>query len=563
MDPHYYVLVELLQRRLFRVPDYQRTYSWEKKQREDLFEDIKKLQGSAPERHHFMATIVCLKDIANTRTIGDDTFTTLKIVDGQQRLTTLIILLKAIHLNLNIQNVVEREAANNLAKLLVKADNRAILLQTNHSSVQMFSEYLLNGTKPALNTLVTSAHVNMYNAFTECEGFVREWRDGGGDIVDLLKIIKNQLGFITYEISDEGAVYTVFEVLNSRGIEVDWLDKTKSMLMGIVFERSGAAAPDHLERLHQTWSIIYTKLGTNRHYGEQALRFAATLKKEEEPSKPLSSEDSYNFFRARALGNPNDILHDCDWLKNVTEKLIDVYSNSRLSAVADISQARLLAIAIHMTTLEPGQKEAALKLWEKTTFKIYGLGRKDARTKVGAYVRLAHKTFNTPLTLEQIRTELKSISDEYPITSVINGMKKSDLYDGWEDDLRYFLYRYEEYLCREAGIELANDIWNQIWSDTPSTTIEHIYPQKPSPNWDSILANQQKRQVNRIGNLILLPPGLNSQSSQRPFNEKKVIYRQNQLQMHNTVLRCRAWGRQQIEDRETKLLEWAATEWGD
>ena len=60
LEPKYYVLDELLQRRLFRIPEYQRTYSWVTKQRQDLFNDIIKILQYPSDRHHFMATVVCL-----------------------------------------------------------------------------------------------------------------------------------------------------------------------------------------------------------------------------------------------------------------------------------------------------------------------------------------------------------------------------------------------------------------------------------------------------------------------------------------------------------------------
>lgn len=95
IEPKYQILVDLLERRLFRVPNYQRPYSWETKQRRDLFSDIENLLSYPEDRHHFMATIVCL-DRKKTESIGADEYKTLEVVDGQQRLTTLIILLKAI-----------------------------------------------------------------------------------------------------------------------------------------------------------------------------------------------------------------------------------------------------------------------------------------------------------------------------------------------------------------------------------------------------------------------------------------------------------------------------------
>ena len=81
LEPKYYVLKELLERRLFRIPEYQRAYSWETKQRQDLFDDITKILEYPSERHHFMATVVCL-NTNKKEEIGADEFTTVNIVDG-------------------------------------------------------------------------------------------------------------------------------------------------------------------------------------------------------------------------------------------------------------------------------------------------------------------------------------------------------------------------------------------------------------------------------------------------------------------------------------------------
>jgi uncharacterized protein with ParB-like and HNH nuclease domain len=61
IDPRYEVFDLLLQRKLFKIPNYQRVYSWKKNQRDDLFDDIKTLLTHTEDRHHFMASIVCLK----------------------------------------------------------------------------------------------------------------------------------------------------------------------------------------------------------------------------------------------------------------------------------------------------------------------------------------------------------------------------------------------------------------------------------------------------------------------------------------------------------------------
>ncbi|MGB3238802.1 MAG: DUF262 domain-containing protein [Geitlerinemataceae cyanobacterium] len=63
--PENLTLDKLLQGRLFRIPDYQRAYSWETKQRKDLFGDIEKLARTQTDRRHFMSTVVCLQTKVN------------------------------------------------------------------------------------------------------------------------------------------------------------------------------------------------------------------------------------------------------------------------------------------------------------------------------------------------------------------------------------------------------------------------------------------------------------------------------------------------------------------
>jgi hypothetical protein len=59
----------------------------------------------------------------------------------------------------------------------------------------------------------------------------------------LLRLVRNKLGFVVYDTDDNKIVYSVFEVLNSRGLDVEWLDKSKSALMGRAFEIPTSDAP--------------------------------------------------------------------------------------------------------------------------------------------------------------------------------------------------------------------------------------------------------------------------------------------------------------------------------
>ena len=98
VDPKFLTFAQLLEKRLFRIPQYQRAYSWQRSQRQDMFNDILQLKEK-PGTSHFMATVVGLR--CDKLGIGTDEYDVIEVVDGQQRLTTLVILLKVIEQELD------------------------------------------------------------------------------------------------------------------------------------------------------------------------------------------------------------------------------------------------------------------------------------------------------------------------------------------------------------------------------------------------------------------------------------------------------------------------------
>ena len=226
IQPKYLKMIDLLANRLFRIPEFQRAYSWGTKQRQDMFDDIRRVGEklkTTSDASHFMATIVGLQ--RDQRSIVTDEFAVIEVVDGQQRLTTLILLLKAIELKLLRDREDEKRVAEEIQDLLVKRDDLSlILLQTNHDSNQRFADYLRNGTYPTDGRPKTLAERALIQGIHECEKFVDKW----DDLISLTSILKNRLNFIFHEISEESTVYTVFEVLNSRGLPVPRLDRLKA-----------------------------------------------------------------------------------------------------------------------------------------------------------------------------------------------------------------------------------------------------------------------------------------------------------------------------------------------
>ena len=263
IQPKFLSLSDLLANRLFRIPQYQRSYSWERKHRHDMFEDIKALKEE-PDRRHFLATVVGLS--RGRRTIVTDEYSVIEVVDGQQRLTTLVILLKAIQLALQNNPTEHIKLAGELQGILIKQDELSlILLQMNHDPNGYFPEYLRKGTTRSPDEATTLADRALLNAIRECSEFVGGWPD----LIQLTGIVKNRLTFIFHEIDDEATVYSVFEVLNSRGLSVPWLDRLKSLLMGIAFKYGSGNKSEIIEELHGIWEGVYRTIGLRQGLSDQ------------------------------------------------------------------------------------------------------------------------------------------------------------------------------------------------------------------------------------------------------------------------------------------------------
>lgn len=572
IDPRYDTLQVLFADRVFRIPPYQRFYSWRTKQREDLFTDLIKLANRPEDQHHFMATIVCHKT-KEIMPIGTAQYRLYDVVDGQQRLTTLILLLKCIELALP-QGSDDR---TDLGRILVKRDGHLILLQTNNANAYIFNRFIREGITPQKPEMHTHSDYTLSSAIEGCSKFLKRWCDTR-DILSLMRLILHRLGFVVYDTEDSRVVYTLFEVLNSRGLAVDWLDKAKSVLMGKAYElaTSPAASQAEIENLQKIWSQIYNELAKEDVPGDEILRIAATLYYGPGQGKPRQAEDALELLRSECK-LPTTSTQISERLLAVAQKLTALYANAQLGAVTDILQARLLAVAIMSApAVDEQERKMLLDQWERVTFRIFGLLGKDSRTKVGDYVRLGYRILTNHAearTYPQIMAALHELGSEYPVANAVEeGLVGRDFYES-ADACRYLLWNYEEYLTAQMGPGATYDEQERaaIWRERASDSIEHIFPQNAGsePQWSNKMCGADgvnrpiEHNVGRIGNLLLLPGPLNSQAKARAFEEKKKVYRKHNLRMIAEVCDEVNWTLASIEQREKRIADWAKSRWAD
>jgi Protein of unknown function (DUF1524) len=184
-------------------------------------------------------------------------------------------------------------------------------------------------------------------------------------------------------------------------------------------------------------------------------------------------------------------------------------------AVTQILQARLVAIAVFLRNFSPSEEADILGRWERISFRIYGFTGEDKRLKVGDYTELAWSIINDKLPASDIKNRLSKIGKDYPIAKVIDEeCDPTNSYERWTEQLRYFFYRYEEHLARKAGQKLNEAQWNRIWEVEPSRSLEHIKPQRSGVGY-----------MHHLGNLMMLPPGVNSKLKDLDPAKKAEAYK--------------------------------------
>ena len=568
--PEYKTLDDLFHGKIFRIPHYQRFFSWQKKHIEDLFSDLENLKKGDENQHHFMATIMCLETYEKESDPVVD-YDVLEIVDGQQRITTLTLILKAIEERIDDKKI--KEAIHNI---IVKGDGNLLLLQTNNINRDLFNNYLRNGHRPNIDEIKTHADKNFFNAIDVIEKQLDKWEAGGENLANIHKLIRRQTGFVLYKTDNKNSVYALFECLNSRGLEVDWLDKTKTTLMGLAVGKAltETAATIFISEIQDLWGKIYSELGRYNIRGEEIIRVVATLYLCEDVSRPINAEKSIEEFK-NYCDTPEKALDISKWLLKITQKLVGLKKCKYYEAVSDIFQARILAVVIMMSdSIDDIQRKILLRQWENVTFRIYGMYGKDARKHLGEYIRLALNIFKKKdgySTFEEIKKGLIDLGENFPIEKALDELLKEPVYKGFEEEIRYILWRYEEFLLKKENKQVCERLKAEIWDrHSASETIEHIYPQNPDINgpWKSKvkpLKNEKLENLkNSLGNLILLSPELNKEADNNSFYLKKKVYKKaEELMIIKEVIEINDWNRTSIKKREQNIADFLREEFAD
>ncbi|WP_336365232.1 DUF262 domain-containing protein [Halalkalicoccus salilacus] len=601
-------LEELTTAGVFHVPEYQRYYSWTESEWDDLWTDLYTLP---PDKQHYFGTIIIQKTNetesgGSTSGYGSSREKQINLlIDGQQRLTSLALLVRSITEcleELAPQTDHEAEIFND-----VEAMREALLVEDNIYQLQLldeednkYLEWLLTGhdvhdpKRPSQRKMI-EAKAYFDEQLTD---LTTSPDTDPVDIATKLKqlwetILELELMVYVVDAANPEKATLIFDSVNDRGCSLSTFDKTKSFLMRMAYlaanDENEAQATIH--RIRQSFGEMYNDHQTML----------------ESPYVSDISDDAvqrYHFISFFDWSN-SDEYSDPAFLSELKEHVrtlrredreaclvyIREYTNSLergFSALANIlAQTRddpvsELVHRIHRLrhatkfyplllkawpTLDDNGKLELLNAIETYIFRVYSIGNHRSHTgESSLYVRTRDIAENSPSDVWV--SKVVSLMNRYEDDSQFRrSLSATDLYSRTSSqDLRYLFYFYNEHRADEmrerGGLTLTEAMSNEY-------TVEHIWPQNPGTlpiedagKYPSPEARYEAN-VHRLGNLTLASRSWNSKWGNAEFETKRDKgYVESKLWVQWDVQNdYDEWSVESIEDRENRLIEFVLGKW--
>jgi len=284
----------LYKERIFRIPDYQRGYAWQREQLKDFWEDLINLSG---ERKHYTGVLtmkqVPARDIAKSAKehwlVNDHSYSVYQIVDGQQRLTTFTIFLQAFvdFVRALPENKNRPDNSIYIAETLSIAELQSRYLFRTKPTGDQFRTYIFGyeSDNPSHNYLrfrilgeegggspeETFYTLNLCNAKTYFTEQLRELhkQEKLEGLQDIYRKLTRGFLFNEYVIEDEFDVFVAFETMNNRGKKLSDLELLKNRLIYLTTlygdeELDTACRRSLRETINDAWKEVYHQLGRNK-----------------------------------------------------------------------------------------------------------------------------------------------------------------------------------------------------------------------------------------------------------------------------------------------------------
>jgi hypothetical protein len=543
--------------KMFRVPSYQRDYSWSEEHWEDLWNDLIELRTQPDDRHYMGALVVEAK--------SDREFL---IIDGQQRMATLSILALAVIDRLRlladrgIDSEANRDRASELRNRFVGERDPASLIEStrlylNETDNAFYQDYLVQ-LRPPLNPRgLPKSNRLLWDCFRYLSGRLNEipeLQEDGAALARLLsEAVARQLLFILITVDDDLNAYTVFETLNARGLELTTTDLLKNFLF------SRVRVPADLRALQRRWRALIGTVAQERF--PEFLRYHLLC---EIPK--VRSQRLFKIIRDR-VRTPQDIFMLMEALERRAE-LFAAISDVNHGYWVDLPEARPLIRELNLFRVKQ-MTPLLFAVWERFTPQDFV--RVLKLVSVISFRYTVVSGLNTNALEPAYHAAAKAVLDEIDRTprAVFERLDSIYVDDGkFRQDFSLLVVDtggQRRKLAKYILARLEQDVAERPCDpDTDPGTIEHILPENPAEAWvEDFPSESWEAYIYRLGNLTLLEAKANRELGPAVYEEKRIAYEQSLYALTRQIpqLAPERWTPELLEARQFALAQRAVHLW--
>lgn len=534
----------------YEIPKFQRDYTWDTENWDDLWQDIKALIMQE-DHEHYMGYLVL-------QTSNNKEF---QIIDGQQRLTTLSILILAtlkcikdmVDIGIDAENNNKRKESllnsyiGYIDPVTLISNNK---LKLNRNSNDYYKQHLvLLKELPLRNTNASEKH--MRECFNWYYDKIKKEFKSGENLAAFIDNIVDKLFFTVIEVTDQINAFKVFETLNARGVQLSASDLLKNYLFSVVDETNPHVS--EIEELENIWSKIVGKLGEQKF--EDYLRYFWNSENKSVGKKNLFKTIKSNINSKDQVFKLIRNLNDTADIYLAIQNPEDEYWKNYPEIKKCLKELKLFQIrqtnSLFLSALKNTEMDAFMKLAKicsVVSFRYNIIGGLNPNAQEDIYnnvaLKIASNKIFTSADFQSIYVSDVNFENDFSTKEFKNTSRNHRI-------LKYILAKIETYQYKNE-IDFESDLF----------TIEHILPENADESWGEFSFEEINRSVYRIGNLTLLEKKLNKEADQVSFKNKINYYLQSNSEITKSIVEhYNSWNEAKVASRQRELAKHAKQVW--
>ena len=545
----------------YRVPPFQRDYSWTDDEWDDLWQDILGLFDEEAEQAHYMGYLV-LQSADSKR---------FDIIDGQQRLTTLsVMVLSALshlkelaRLGLDAgKNDRRRDALQNA--YIGYLDPVSLVprskLELNRHNNRFYQTYLVPLDTLPQRGLNASEH-QLRKAFLwfrdKLKGYVGQKEESGERLTAFIDALVDKLFFTVITVTDELNAFKVFETLNARGVRLSSTDLLKNYLFSII--HSADYHESELRALEERWERIVGLLGSEsfpeflRVYWNSRYRLVRKSDLFKTIKKRINTRE-LAFELIRGLDQSAEVYAA---LRDPTDKRWESRERQALQQLLmfNVRQPLAMLLACYQRFAEHDWATftRVLAAVSVISFRYNVICNLQTHDQERIYSEVAWKV--SQQALSSLKDILAALAEIYPDDKTFQAAFS-------EKELRTTNTRNRK-VVRYMLFEIEARLYqHELEFDSPLYNLEHILPEHPSAEWDVIEEARQERLIYRLGNMTPLEATPNRDIGNLGYVSKQAIYAASGFQMTRKIIEHYPdWTETAIDSRQQQMAKVASQIW--